>query len=331
MPVKDVILAGDVGGTKTLLFLSKVINNNFHTIKTNKYVSSDFDSLEAVIKDYLKDFNGIPKAAVFGIPGPVVNGLVKSTNLPWVIEEKKLSIRTGIPHIRLVNDLVATAYAIPNLDPDEIINIKKGKSVKKPERYVILAPGTGLGQSFLIYNQGAKITIPSEGGHVDFAPTSDLELELLTFLKQKFDHVSYERVISGIGLPNIFDFLVTIKGAVAKKDTLKRMENEKRALVISEMALEKKDQVCEKALDIFTSILGRYAGNLALSFLPDGGIYLAGGIPFKILKKIQEKSFMDGFIRKGRMKEVIDNIPINLITNNKAAIKGAALMAHKLI
>ncbi|UII80303.1 glucokinase [Flagellimonas sp. CMM7] len=330
MKAKDLILAADVGGTKTLMCLFNMIDGNPHTIKTNRYVSCDFDSLETIVKDFLGDFESVPKAAAFGIPGPVEDGMVKSTNLPWVIQKKNLSVKTGIEHIRLANDLAATAYSIPNLNPDEIINIKEGKLVNSPERYVVLAPGTGLGQSFLVCSEGRKTVIPSEGGHADFAPTSKMESELFGFLLQKFGHVSYERVISGIGLPNIFDFLVSIKKETPEKMTLERMKNEKRAVVITKMALEKKDMVCEKALDIFVSILGTHAGNLALAFLPDGGIYLAGGIPFKILSKIQGKGFMDSFLRKGRMREVVEHTPINLVTNNQAAMKGAALMAYEL-
>lgn len=323
-------MAADVGGTKTLICLFQGNNGKPIEVSTNNYVSSDYDSLEAIIKDFLKDHEGVPMAAAFGIPGPVEDGVVKSTNLPWVIKEKQLSEKTGISKIRLTNDLAATAYSIQNLTSDEVIQIKEGKKVNNPERYVVLAPGTGLGQSFLICSQEKKIVIPSEGGHADFAPTTELESELFAFLLQKFGHVSYERVISGIGLPNIFDFLVQIKKKNPKTETLEKMKTEKRAVIITEMALAKKDPICEEALDLFVSILGTHAGNLALSFLPDGGIYLAGGIPFKILPKIREQGFTNSFLRKGRMKDVVNHIPIHLITNNQAAIKGAALMAYEL-
>lgn len=330
MKVDDLILAADVGGTKTLMCLFDENNGKPREVRTSKYVSCDFDSLHAIIKEFLKDYDGVPMAAVFGIPGPVEDGMVKSTNLPWVIKEKLLSEKTGIPHIRLVNDLAATAYSIPSLTSEELIIIKEGKTVKNPERYVVLAPGTGLGQSFLICSQGKKIVIPSEGGHADFAPTTEIELELFGFLLQKFGHVSYERVISGIGFPNIFDFLVEVKNEKPEKETLEKMKTEDRAVVITEMGLDGKDRVCEKALDMFVSLLGTHAGNLALAFLPDGGIYLAGGIPFKILPKIREQGFMNSFLRKGRMKDTVDHIPIKLITNNQAAIKGAALMAYEI-
>ncbi len=296
MKADKLLLAADVGGTKTLMCLFEGNKGNPVVVNTCKYVSCDYDSLEAIIKDFLKDHEGVPMAAAFGIPGPVEDGMVKSTNLPWVIKEKLLSEKTGIPRIRLVNDLAATAYSIPSLTSDELIHIKEGKTVKNPERYVVLAPGTGLGQSFLICSQGKKIVIPSEGGHADFAPTTELESELLGFLLQKFGHVSYERVISGIGLPNIFDFFMKIKKKKPKTETLEKMKTEKRAVVITEMALAKKDPICEEALDLFVSILGTHAGNLALSFLPDGGIYLAGGIPFKILPKIREPGFTNSLL-----------------------------------
>lgn len=332
MELENLLMAGDVGGTKTLMGLFRVNNGNPVAIMTKKYVSCDFDSLEAIIKDFLKECKctGIPLAAAFGIPGPVENGIVKSTNLPWVLNEKKLSKKTGIPKVKLINDLVATAYSLPHLSLNELITIKEGKNVKNPERHVILAPGTGLGQSFLICNGGKKIVIPSEGGHTDFAPTSEIECDLLRFLMKKFSHVSYERLISGIGLPNIFDFLVEVKKGKPQKDTLEKMKTNNQGKIITEMALAEKDKVCQEALDIFISILGTHAGNLALTFLADGGVYLAGGIPFKILPKLQEPTFLENFLNKGRMNEVLDHIPIKLITNNQAALKGASLVAYEL-
>jgi glucokinase len=330
MNIENTILAGDVGGTKTLIALFQEMNGLPVEIRKHEYVSRNFSCLENTIHDFLKGTEGIPMAAAFGIPGPVSNGIVKSTNLPWVIDEKILIEKTGIPRIKLMNDLVATANSLPILASDEIINIKTGNPPENPERYVVLAPGTGLGQSFLIHHDGKTIVIPSEGGHADFAPTNEIEAELYQYLLKKYGHVSFERIISGSGLPNIFDFLVEIRKEIPEKETIEKMKTNDRAAVISEMALSRKDEVCKDALDIFISILGTHAGNLALTFLADGGVYLAGGIPFKILPKLRDGIFTKSFLNKGRMKSVLYPIPVNVITNNQAALKGAAKVAFEI-
>ena len=332
MELDKLLMAADVGGTKTLMGLFHIMDGKPEVIMTKKYASRDFDSLGSILQVFLKDCKctGTPLAAAFGIPGPVENGFVKSTNLPWVLDEKILRKKTGIAKVRLINDLAATAYSLPQLAPNELVTIKEGKHVENPERHVILAPGTGLGQSFLIVKNGQKIVIPSEGGHTGFAPSTEIECDLLRFLMKKFSHVSFERLISGIGLPNIFDFLVEEKKEKPQSETLEQMKTIDRGRVISEMAMEEKDNVCVKALDIFISILGTHAGNLALTFLPDGGIYLAGGIPYKILPKLKEHNFLDNFLDKGRMSEILEHIPIKLITNNQAALKGASLVAYDL-
>jgi len=331
MNIENTLLAGDVGGTKTLLALFSVQNGIPVEISSHRYVSRDFKSLEHIIRDFLKDRESLPAAAAFGIPGPVINGVVKSTNLPWIINEKLLSEKTSIPKLKLVNDLVATAYSIQSLSSDELVNIKQGNTDLKAQRYIVLAPGTGLGQSFLLNQNGQTIVIPSEGGHTSFAPTNEIEVKMYLYLFKKYGHVSYERIISGNGLPNIFDFLVENRKGKAVDETLERMKDEDRAVVISEMALEKKDKVCEQALDLFASVLGTHAGNLALSFLADGGVYLAGGIPHKIIPKLIDGSFIKSFLNKGRMKSIVESIPINVITNNRAALKGAAKIAFELI
>jgi len=329
MKKDDLILAVDVGGTKTLMSLFYENNCDLVEIKTSRFSSRDYSSLKDIIHEFLKEHDQTPKTASFGIPGPVENGVVKSTNLPWVIDEKDLIKDTGIPTIKLMNDLVATAYSIPRLAPDEIINIKKGAEVEHAERYVVLAPGTGLGQSFLIHRNGSSTVIPSEGGHANFAPTSEIEAELYLFLLKKFGHVSYERIISGTGLPNVFDFFVEAKNRKPNKETLEKMQNQDRAIVVTEMALAKKDSICEETLDLFVSVLGAHAGDLALSFLAYGGVYLGGGIPHKILPKLKGETFNNSFLNKGRMKEVVEKIPINIITNNRAALKGAAYVAQE--
>lgn len=330
MDTEKLILAADVGGTKTLMCLFDGNDGDPREIRTKKYTTCDYGHLSEILDDFLQECDGLPKAGVFGIPGPVQDGKVESTNLPWSLDERELSKKSGIPKIELLNDLAATAYAIPHLKSEEVVSIRKGTKVKNPERFIVLAPGTGLGQAFLIKNNDQVIIIPSEGGHADFAPTSETEADLYRYLLKEFGHVSFERVISGQGLPNIFDFLREVKKMNPNEETLERMKNEDKGIVISEMALGKKDNVCEKALDIFTAVLGGHAGNLALTFMADGGIYLAGGIPHKILDKIKDGTFEKNYLRKGRLKDVVEEIPVNLITNNRAAIQGAALKACEI-
>lgn len=326
-----IILAGDVGGTKILLALFELSGEQLIQLKSKRYISRDYKSLEIIIKDFLASQQAAPASAAFGIPGPVENGIVKSTNLPWIIDEKVLSKNANISKVKIVNDLTATAFEIPYLKPDEVILIKGGKKENKSNNYVVVAPGTGLGQAFLICENDKKIVIPSEGGHSDFAPTNQIETELFLYLYKKFNRVSYERIISGSGLPNVFNFLVESGYAKPKNETLERMKTEDKAAVISELAINGSDKVCEKALDIFISVLGAHCGNLVITLLATGGVYLAGGIPIKILPKLKTKTFTDSFNNKGRLKEIVESTPIYVLNHNTAALNGAAKIAYELI
>jgi glucokinase len=326
-----IILAGDVGGTKTLLALYECSGSNLFELKLKRYESKEYSNLEIIVNDFLSSRQIVPQAAAFGIPGPVENGKVKSTNLPWLIDEKTLSKHTGIPKLKIVNDLAATAFDIPYLKQDEIILIKDGKKERRSERYVVVAPGTGLGQAFLICDDDKKIVLPSEGGHADFASTNEIEAELFLYLLKKFGRVSYERIISGNGLLNIFDFLVETNFSKPKDKTIARMKTEDKAAVISEQAISGKDRVCEKALNIFISVLGAHSGNLVITLLATGGVYLGGGIPHKILPKLKDAAFTKSFVNKGRLKNIVDETPVYVINNNYAALHGAARIAESLM
>ncbi|AFH49672.1 Glucokinase [Ignavibacterium album JCM 16511] len=331
MESNKIILAGDVGGTKTLLALYECSGSHWIELKSKKYSSTEFANLELIVKDFLESQQISPASAVFGIPGPVEHGVVKSTNLPWIVDEKLLSKNLHIPKVKIVNDLAATAYQIPFLKEEEKILIKETSNEKRSERFVVVAPGTGLGQALLICEDDKKIVLASEGGHIDFAPTNELELELLHFLLKKFERVSYERIISGSGLPNIYDFLVESKFARSEEETIGRMKTEDRAIVISEMALAQKDKVCEKALEIFASVLGAHSGNLVINLLATGGVYLGGGIPHKILSKLKDGVFIKSFVNKGRLNPIVEETPVYVINNNLAALQGAARIAESLI
>lgn len=326
-----IILAGDVGGTKTLLALYECSGNHLVELKSKNYVSKDFENLEFIIRDFLSIVQITPSSAAFGIPGPVENGIVKSTNLPWVVDEKLLSEKLHIPRVKLVNDLAATAYQIPFLKDEEKILIKDAAYQKRSERFVVVAPGTGLGQAFLICEDNKKIVLASEGGHADFAPTNEIESELFLYLLKKFGRVSYERVISGSGIPNIFDFLIESNFSIPENETIERMEVEDKSKVISEMALANKDKVCVKALEIFVSVLGSHSGNLVFNLIATGGVYLAGGIPHKILSLLKTNNFIENFNNKGRLRELTKATPVYVINNNLAALHGAVRIAESLL
>lgn len=221
MENSKIILAGDVGGTKTLLALFECSGNHLVELKSKNYVSKDFENLEFIIREFLSIVQITPSSAAFGIPGPVENGIIKSTNLPWIVDEKLLSNNLHIQKVKIVNDLAATVYQIPFLKDEEKILIKDGANQKRSERFVVVAPGTGLGQAFLICEDNKKFVLASEGGHADFAPTNEIEAKLFLYLLKKFGRVSYERIISGSGLPNIFDFLVESNFSIPEKETLK--------------------------------------------------------------------------------------------------------------
>jgi len=234
-----------------------------------------------------------------------------------------------VPRIVLRNDLEAAAHAIPDLAEDDFDTLFKGEKSAKPERYVVIAPGTGLGQAFLFNDSGKYTVIASEGGHAGFTPANDLEAQLFQFLHKKFGHVSNERIISGSGLPNIFDFLTADQQQKAQEETLEKMKTMDRAVVISEMGISQKDPVCSMAMDIFVSVLGSHARNQALTFIPDGGIYLGGGIPHKIFEKLNDGSFEKAFLNAGRMEDLMKSIPVFVINNNRTALNGAVSFAAR--
>lgn len=331
MNSNKIILAGDIGGTKTLLALYEFSGKHLIELKLKKYSSKEYQNLESIVKDFLDSQQINPSGAAFGIPGPVENGIAKSTNLPWVVEEKLLSERLSIPKVKIVNDLAATAFEIPYLKVDEIIEVKPVKANNRNQRFVIVAPGTGLGQAFLLCEGNKKVVIDSEGGHVDFAPTNQLEEELYIYLSKKFERVSYERIVSGNGLINVFDFLVDSNFAKPEAETLKRMITEDKAAVITYQALNNGDKVCEKVLDIFVEVLGAHCGNLVITLLATGGVYLAGGIPHKILPRLQTKIFAESFNNKGRLSEIVKATPVFVLNHNNAALSGAAKIALELL
>ena len=327
---KSRMLAGDIGGTKTYLGLFEAGENRPDLKILETYASQKYKSLANMIKDFLDKHPLRLDSACFGVAGPVINGTCKVTNLPWVISEDRIRKWLSLSKVKLMNDLAATAMAIPVLGGRERRALNRVKE-KKGLNIGLVAPGTGLGQALLVGQEGSYIPVSSEGGHVDFAPTSETQIELWRFLHRRYGHVSVERVISGTGLWDIYSWLKQ-SGQYKEPAWLgQEIQNGDPPQVISKTALAKKSPICEKSLEIYVSIMGAVSGNLALTALTTGGIYLGGGIPPKILPALQNGTFMKSFTDKGRFRGLLEKIPVHVILHDQAALLGAARGAEDLI
>ncbi len=321
------ILAGDVGGTKVDLALYEFINGKLKSVRDKIYKAKDYPGLEAIVKEFL----GTDKvsAACFGVPGPVRDGRLRLTNLPWTLDSRELAAGLAIDHVFLINDLQANGYGVAELTEDQILTLSEGDPSQIGNR-ALIAAGTGLGQCFLVWNGHQHKPYPSEGGHADYAPRNENEIDLLRFLKQKYNgRVSYERVISGMGLTNIYEFLREVRGVDEPAWLAKRLsEAPDPNSVITEMALAAKSEICEHALDMFVSGYGAEAGNLALKVLSVGGLYVGGGIAPRIVDKLKDGTFMKAFTDKGRLSQLLINMPVRIILEPRAALLGAAAYAE---
>jgi len=323
------ILAGDCGGTKTELALYEQKKDELKKIVSEKYLNNDFSNLEDIIFSFLKNKNVKIESACIGIAGPVEKGKVVSTNLLWDLDEKILSENLGIEKFKLANDLEAIAAAVSAIEEEDLITIYKGAALNDGNNKVIVAPGTGLGVAALINIGNNYKIVATEGGHTDFAPTNEIEIELLKYLKKEFKHVSCERVASGIGLVNIFNFLKITWYSHIDEELSARMENEDPGSVISDEAL-KKNPICMKTLDIFASVLGAVSGNMVLNYKATGGVYLGGGIPLKIVEKFKDGTFIKSFLNKGRLSYIVERTPVYIINDESVGTSGAALLAQRL-
>ena len=323
MRESSLILAGDIGGTKTNLGLFRRGKRRPVLKVSESYPSRRASSLEHIVKRFLAKHQVRVSKACFGIAGPVIGGRVKTTNLPWDVSEARMKRQFQLSHVCLINDLTATALAVPLLTRKELFSLNKAEA-RKGQNLAIMAPGTGLGTGFLIPWNGKYIPISSEGGHVDFAPNSKAEVELWQYLREAYGHVSIERVISGPGMVNIYSWLKDSGRYREPAWLAKKMKEMEPAAAISEVGLTDGHPLCVEALNVFVSVLGAAAGNLALTAMTTGGVYLGGGIPPKILPKLQEPLFIQAYKNKGRFAKVLEKIPVRVILNDKAALLGAA-------
>jgi len=316
------LLAGDIGGTKTNLALyapgGELVAQAQATFKSAHYAS-----LEAVVEEFLATTAATVDKAIFGVAGPVVDGESTITNLPWVIREAALQQAFGLREVKLLNDLEATAYGVPQLSPSDLFQLNDAPPENGTK--VVVAPGTGLGEAVLFFQDGHHHVIPSEGGHAGFAPTNLLEIRLLRHLMGKYGHVSFERVCSGPGIPNIYAFLKKQRFAQESPEMKKALKKAADPTpVIVQNAMDGECELSIATLNTFVSILGAEAGNLALKVMATGGVYLGGGIPPKILNKLKDGTFMASFVNKGRFADMLAQIPVYVILNDKTALFGSA-------
>ncbi len=328
------ILAGDVGGTKVDLALCKFDNGQLLTVHDHKYHARDFPGLVQIVGAFLAECRqtlGQPVdvlAACFGVPGPVRHGRLKLTNLPWVLDSNQLRVDLKIEHVFLINDLEANGYGIAELTPDQILVLSKGDPAAEGNRGLIAA-GTGLGEAILVWNGRSHLPMASEGGHSDFAARNEEEIGLLRYLQKTVGgRVSSERVISGLGLANVYAYCRDVKGLEEPQWLKDRMRTEDPNAVIGELGESGASELCVDALHIFVSAYGAEAGNLALKILAVGGMYVGGGIAPKLLKKMQDGTFMKAFTDKGRLSDLLVQTPVRLILESRAALMGAAAYAE---
>jgi glucokinase len=319
------ILAGDIGGTKVnLAFFGEGLRLKPENL--DSFPSRDYASLEEIARKFLAERNLKADYACFGIAGPVKKHRVAVTNLPWVITEKDMKEALGLKNVWLINDLEANAHGIYGLLPGDFVTLNKGEEGAIGNAAIISA-GTGLGEAGLFWDSNRHLPIASEGGHSDFAPRTDLDVELLQYLRKRFGQPDWESVLSGPGQFHIYEFLRDTQRGVEPAWLATELRSEEPPRVVTRAALEQKSDLCVQALDLFVDYYGAEAANLALKVLATGGVYIGGGIAPKIISKLTDGRFMKAFIGEGRMKNLLAAMPVRVIMNDKTALIGAARFA----
>jgi glucokinase len=323
------IIAGDIGGTKTNVALFEVGEGTVgQPLAQHSYPSGRYDSLEAILKDFVQTQRPASIThACFGIAGPVVRGHVDATNLTWEVYDFKLAEAIDLPSVRLINDLEATAYGIGELGPEQLYTLNEGEGQRAGHR-ALIAAGTGLGMAAIYFDGAAFHPMPSEGGHIDFAPRNEREFELMNYLREQIGgRVSYERVLSGMGIHNIYSFLRDRGYGEEPAWLAEEIRTGDPSAAISRAALTGKSELASRALEIFVEVYGAMAGNLALLLKSVGGLYIGGGIAPKIMPKLTDGTFMRNYGDKGRMSGLVMSIPVRVILDDKTALYGAARAA----
>jgi glucokinase len=320
------LLAGDIGGTKTNLAVFSPERGWRVPFAEGTFTSADYPGLEAVVREFLAQHHFAIDRASFGVAGPVVDGHASITNLSWIMDEARLQRELQIPSVHLLNDLDAIAHAVPHLESQDLHTINEGQAISRGA-IAVIAPGTGLGEAFLTWEGSRYHAHTSEGGHADFAPANSFQIELLRYLLTRFPHVSFERVCSGKGIPNIYDFLRDSGYAEEPRWLAEQLAaTHDRSPIIVNNALDKEQacELCSATLDTFVSILAAESGNLALKVLSTGGVYISGGIIPRILSYLDSARFMKAFAHKGRFTPMLAQMSVHAILNPKVALLGAA-------
>lgn len=322
------ILAGDIGGTKTRIALFDDLTS-YQPVAEERFPSGGFPSLDAVVQRFRQTHAQPVAAACFGVAGPVENGRCEATNLPWIVDAARLAALLGLSRVGLVNDLEANAYGIATLGADDFLTLAPGDDTPVGNA-ALIAAGTGLGEAGLYWDGGQFRPFACEGGHSTFSPRTDLELRLLQWLRTSFAHVSWERVLSGPGLVNVYRFLREDSCAEEPAWLTDQMRQGDPAAAISQAALAGTNPTCVHALDLFVALYGAEAGNLALKLMATGGVYIGGGIAPKIVTKLGDGAFVRAFVAKGRMEPLLKTMPVRVILNDRTALRGAARHAADL-
>lgn len=324
------LLAGDIGGTKTILRMDQVQAGARETLAQSTYPSAQYSDLNSIIQVFLAEVGGArPRRACLAIAGPVIATRSQLSNLSWTLDAQQMQQALQIPYVHLINDFAGVGYGILALQPADLC-ILQAAPVVPQQPIAVLGAGTGLGQALLVWQQDQYQVLPLEGGHTDFPARTSLEIGLLQYLKQRHGRVSVERVVSGQGLYAIYQYLCETGFAPESSQVRLAMQSSDPAAVISSHGLTRTDVLCEQALEMFVAAYGAEAGNLALKSLPYGGVYIAGGIGPKILTKMQDGTFIKNFLDKGRLQPLLGKIQVSLILNPQVGLMGAALLAHRL-
>ncbi|KAF3981620.1 MAG: glucokinase [Methylococcales symbiont of Hymedesmia sp. n. MRB-2018] len=319
------ILAGDLGGTKTILAIYEQDKNVLHCIKKETYISADFNNFEKLLDRFLAVIDNVQIDSVcLGVAGPVVNGDCNTTNLPWVLKTKELITQTHTQKVALLNDLEATAWGILYLPESDFVELNPNAKESLGNKAVIAA-GTGLGEALLVWSNNKYHVVATEGGHTDFAPRNALEIGLLRYLMELYpEHVSYQEVVCGKGLVNIYNYLKSIDYALVNQSVESQMQKGDSAAIIAQQAHSENAPLCTKALALFCEIYGAEAGNLALKCLSEGGVVLAGGIAAKNLSSIQQGGFLKGFLAKGVFQSLLQDFSVKVCLNQEVGLLGSA-------
>jgi len=329
------ILAGDIGGTKTLLQLADVdVGSRYNVIFEKRYISAEWDDLTPMVQDFMQEAalqcDAQVGAACFGIAGPVDGRNARTTNLPWKLNADAMQRDLGIAKVRLINDFQSVGYGIEVLGAEDMVELNAGRDAPQGTR-VIIGAGTGLGQGFLVWQGDHYEVVASEGGHADFAPTDAEQIALLQHMQQQFERCTWERVVSGTGISNIHNFMLeTYPGEETAELTQARKDGDSSA-AISIAAGQGRDPLAKRTMDLFCKLYGAQAGNLGLTGLASGGVYVAGGVAPRIIEMLKKGLFMEGFMNKEeRMQDLLSAMPVHVVINAKVGLMGSAVAASRL-